>query len=668
MGEVSQRPMGDGPAFFADPVNGSDENDGTLGAPWRTLAHAMEHLRPGDTLYLREGVFFENLYCAIAGTKDNPITIRAYPGERAILDGSLPEFQTDPANAWEPYPDGAEGEFISTGVYRNIRDVVGLFGDSHVGLQAYWHKMDMRGSDGARYCGPGIHYDKITGRVHVRLAHTDMQHPEMPDYRGETDPRRLPLVIAPFNASPLFVDQAMSVRFQDLVIRGGGHDVVKLRFGVDIEFDNVTIYGGTYGLRSMGTGPFRFYHSAIYGMIAPWMTSAENALRTYTLDYYDPFLREHVPARYEGEAPGSRNVSRLPSHAVLVTESGGEYDVFRYPSNHTWDIAYSEFTDGHDGVYLSGVDIHFRNNWVDNFHDDALYLSPPTQNENRGVYVYNNLITRSAMAFGYHSRGGPAGDTYVFRNVVDLRQGVNRGPGRVGALHVHLMHGRLFLGVENIRYYQNTLVSPAVRGSGFLHRLAANTSEQTKRLIFNNLCLYLTDYPIPGRGMGRHNIVTDGNLHWSATAGEAPDGWLETVRESEGSQRSRETPLRRSRIDSHRLVTEELPPYEAGWEANSFVADPRFMAFSPAPEATNDYRLQPDSPAVGAGVPLPESLPDPKRPEEGVRPDIGALPFGTEAPQYGRWGRITFPLPGWVPPHEPRPTPGTPVGDRVETP
>jgi len=52
------------------------------------------------------------------------------------------------------------------------------------------------------YCGPGIWYDKDRGRIHVRLAHTNIRLPEeaqhtVVNYRGERDPRRLPLVIAP---------------------------------------------------------------------------------------------------------------------------------------------------------------------------------------------------------------------------------------------------------------------------------------------------------------------------------------------------------------------------------------------------------------------------------------------------------------------------------------
>src|SRR5687767_8424178 len=116
------------------------------------------------------------------------------------------------------------------------------------------------------YCGPGIYYDKVSGYIHCRLAHTHLQNPAVSNYEGEIDPRKLPLIIAPFASVALFVDQARNVRFQDLIVRGGGYNVVVLQFGIDLEFDNVVIYGGSYCLRSRNTGPCKFVNSALHGM------------------------------------------------------------------------------------------------------------------------------------------------------------------------------------------------------------------------------------------------------------------------------------------------------------------------------------------------------------------------------------------------------------------
>lgn len=640
---LSRRPLAGGPGVFVDPSNGKDDAPGTEQAPWRSVRHALGQLRAGDTLYLRGGVYRDPIYCAVAGTPEAPITIRAYPGERVILDGGLAEFFDQPANAWEPYPAGALGEFRSVKAYKNIRDVLGLFGDSHVALQTYWHAMDLRAGNELWiedpekrlmvlpvYCGPGLWYDRDSGHIHVRLAHTALKTPGMANYRGETDPRRMPLIIAPFKSVPLFVDMAKHVRFQDLVIRGAGHDCVVLQMGIDIEFDNVTLFAGTYGLRARSTGPFRMIHSAIHGMMPPWAWRDENSLFTYSPRSYDPFLPPEKPAN-------ERNVARLNTHALLVTEGTYEFEVFHYPYNHDWEIAHCEFNDGHDGVYLSGRAIRFHHNVIDGMQDDGVYLSSPSPRLSDDVHVHHNLIRRIFTAFACNNQGGPGGNVFIYRNMVDQRQGVpfNRpSPAKPegGVLRGHgfLAHGNDLLGIENLNFYQNTFITETWSGS-YAGRTWTVTNDKTRRRVLNNLFVYLNRYPDPARPEN-HEIHMDGNLHWCAASGAAaPDGFLETVRGAEGSK-----------LNANK--------YAGAWEANSLVGDPRFAAFDLAPGAKNDYRLNEDSPVIGKGVVLPDELPDPHRPPQAARPDIGALPRDVELPTFGRHGRVTLPVAATEPP------------------
>ena len=64
------RPVAQGPTYFVDAARGDDAGPGTKEKPWRTVMHAFERLGPGDTLYLRGGVYFERLYCGIEGKPD----------------------------------------------------------------------------------------------------------------------------------------------------------------------------------------------------------------------------------------------------------------------------------------------------------------------------------------------------------------------------------------------------------------------------------------------------------------------------------------------------------------------------------------------------------------------------------------------------------------------
>ncbi len=632
---VGNRPKTDGPSYFVDPAKGDDGQPGSKSKPWRTINASLNKLKPGDTLYLRAGTYFESVYCAVAGTEEKPITVRAYPTERVVIDGGIPEFQTDPAGAWEPFEGGAEGEYVSTRDYRNIRDVVGLFGDSNIGLQTYWDTEFLRATDefeasnyGA-YCGPGLWYDKLSGKVHVRLAHTHLPpletyQYENVNYRGETDPRKIPLVVAPFRATPLLVDQAMNVRFQDLVIRGGGYRTVYMLFGVNIAFDNCTFYGGTYTIWSKSTGPLKMTNCGVHGMIPPWGFRDENGLKVYSSHVYPPFIPD--------KERGRKHISRLPTHAVLVTEGGFEFETFYYPHNHHWEIANCEFTDGHDGVYLSGYDIKFHHNWLDRVQDDGVYISAPTSYFNHSVYVYQNYISGGVSGIGAHSYGGPGGDIYVYRNVFDLRRPMHAGrptPKKPGGTFwfghsVYFRHGRGFLHGENLTFYHNTCL---IGGLNYLGAMW-NTGGKSKGRVFNNLAIYRGKYSLREHGLWNRKDLTpwdlelDGNLHYSLASGDkVPADYLEKIRTclwSEGNKKH----------------------YPAGFAAQSIVGNPKVKELHDHWTSTNDYRLEPGSPAKDAGVKIPKEWLDPLRDQDQGKPDIGALPMGTEQLRVGVRGRI----------------------------
>ena len=81
-------PPVDGAFYLA--TNGSDSNNGSKGAPWKSLYTSIKKLGPGDTLYIREGTYSfgdENIIDR-HGTASNPITIRAYPGETPTFKGN----------------------------------------------------------------------------------------------------------------------------------------------------------------------------------------------------------------------------------------------------------------------------------------------------------------------------------------------------------------------------------------------------------------------------------------------------------------------------------------------------------------------------------------------------------------------------------------------------
>ncbi|MFC4775828.1 sugar-binding protein [Paenibacillus sp. GCM10023252] len=76
-----------GTEYYMSPT-GSDSNDGSEASPWATVAHFDSIAQPGDTLYIREGTYEQSTDITAKGTASAWITIRNYPGETVIFDGS----------------------------------------------------------------------------------------------------------------------------------------------------------------------------------------------------------------------------------------------------------------------------------------------------------------------------------------------------------------------------------------------------------------------------------------------------------------------------------------------------------------------------------------------------------------------------------------------------
>jgi hypothetical protein len=69
-------------------TKGNDANPGTLENPFATISRGASALMPGDTLYIRGGIYHENVRIGRSGTKAARIRVAGYLSERAIIDGS----------------------------------------------------------------------------------------------------------------------------------------------------------------------------------------------------------------------------------------------------------------------------------------------------------------------------------------------------------------------------------------------------------------------------------------------------------------------------------------------------------------------------------------------------------------------------------------------------
>jgi hypothetical protein len=73
--------------YYVSP-DGSDGNTGTINNPLRNINTALSKVLPGDTVFVRGGTYGEKIVFPKSGRLDKYITLKVYPGEKAIIDGT----------------------------------------------------------------------------------------------------------------------------------------------------------------------------------------------------------------------------------------------------------------------------------------------------------------------------------------------------------------------------------------------------------------------------------------------------------------------------------------------------------------------------------------------------------------------------------------------------
>ncbi|MCC6487676.1 MAG: right-handed parallel beta-helix repeat-containing protein [Candidatus Hydrogenedentes bacterium] len=81
-------------------MQGADSNPGTAESPFRTIHHAAELMKTGDTCFIHAGVYRETVHPANAGEAGKPIVFRAFANDTVVVSGA------DPVEGWQPAGDG----------------------------------------------------------------------------------------------------------------------------------------------------------------------------------------------------------------------------------------------------------------------------------------------------------------------------------------------------------------------------------------------------------------------------------------------------------------------------------------------------------------------------------------------------------------------------------
>ncbi|HKY31065.1 MAG TPA: PKD domain-containing protein [Candidatus Polarisedimenticolia bacterium] len=590
---------------------GSDAAEGSYEAPFRTIAHALSRLVPGDRLLLRGGTYRERPLVSVSGTQAAPIVIQSYPGERAVIDSALAEFRT-PGNAdWE-LVDEALGEYRSVKAFPAGGSLLGFmlpstpYENGRAALVTYVSAEAFR-SPGEEhvdaltpfYAGPGL-YRETDGRIHVRLAKTaEMRRVE--DRYGEVlsgekaDPRGVPLLIS--TAPSTVVIRGSHLVLKDLTFQAGTRTIQLGEGARNVTLDGIVAWGASNVVAVTGPGvsSVSLLNSRIYGDVPRWVAWSDAKT--------PPAPAERTRGTAIDLAQGARGIR----------------------------IAYSHVRGGHDGIGVNDqeTDITIEHNRIENFADDCLELEGLVSVGR--IAVFENYIANCLVAIapgqGTASFEGPL---LVYRNVVALlrnpfinrKEGLNNwnGGGRYGHEYMFKHGTGPDDDTRNAHYYHNTLVMLGSAGKGM--NLIPKNPEDSR--IANNLLIMIN-----GTVNGSHRTgagqVLDGNLYWKmnsvdrapllngkSTVGEFAAG---TGLELRGLG---DVPLRGTDPMLPRFAPEVIDRTAEVWE------------LAPGSERHDPSRftLGAESPAAGSGIVIPAHPVLGPLPDTRASRDIGALPLG----------------------------------------
>lgn len=666
------------PQMFYVSTNGNDSNDGSLLRPFRNIQTGVDCLIAGDRLRILSGTYTEFVKVRNRkGKAQAPIVIEGVPGivpgPLVTIQGSITNLASSghifafhegspsaPNNEW--IQNGTNGEYVSryplppgtTDWAVNQGGFIDAINGRHTRLIAYSRIEDLRSTnetfekiiDGPLGCppkdpregpivsvtnqgcterrpwvymGPGIWFDNVTHKVHIRLSPTHNSVPGLADYDGEKNPNNLPLAISEKNMYSIKVENSNHVVFNNLAVKFSSVSIL-VTDSTNIRFNDMVIWAGRFGVRAGRSEAIQFSNTLFDGGMPTW------AFRNDLKDQYEFIENGQTKTNFLGKA-------------TMET-------LFASEGTRSIEIHHSEFINGHD-LYLAAPDFQFHHNWINNLNDEGIFLDGSA--EARGS-VHHNVITQTLSAIGFAGIF-PAGPWYIYRNLIDLRQptaGFRPRNANFNRAYVWRpgapFKSRFAEGPHHI--FQNTFIvpfaaefpdgKPIYPQASFTH-LRNSIAPLNSRSSLNNVFVVLSretnqDAPLafllPSGSLFSPAVFhIDGDLFYRKGFGEKmfatpipgdPDHFhLFFCKPSDNC-------LKLWHANPFFESTQNTNP--PGYEANAILLrDPEFSFWSGEPHEADDFRLKPSSPARGTGVPLPIELQSLDLETSGVSvPDIGA--------------------------------------------
>ncbi|CAM1340687.1 T9SS type A sorting domain-containing protein [Tenacibaculum amylolyticum] len=139
---------------------GNDTNTGTINQPFKTIKHAMSVLRPGDTLFLREGTYSADH--VDWSNKGGKFTIKNYKNEHVVIDGSVAV--EDLSNSdWELHKDNIYKIQLNDSISQVFVDkewmVLARWPNARFDDETIWDRSTSWSKGNPKLSSSGIQYD-----------------------------------------------------------------------------------------------------------------------------------------------------------------------------------------------------------------------------------------------------------------------------------------------------------------------------------------------------------------------------------------------------------------------------------------------------------------------------------------------------------------------------
>ena len=552
-------------ALYVSP-SGNDENPGTIDRPLKSVAAGFGKLTRGTTLFLREGVYYEGDLKVSVAAGERPVVIRGYKGERAVIDGADPALVNA---AWEA---GEKGIYAApfNGSTWNVT-LEERKGGKYYRLYAVRTMEELTSRMSA-----GLTFERLgfTGAYYCdgKKIHILPPKGDIADYRPHVSRHTMAFTI----------DGTDGVSVEGLEVRhfGSGHHGrgIFVLDSSEVIFEKCGVYYSNAGI---------------------WLKGKCNNVTIQDSKFVDDAA--HWDFEYVKTEAGWNFYDQIETGAVFTDADYSEKATSEGDfSGRGLVFRRNEIVDYFDGAHLSPwptsnvrtLEIDFCENRMSNCADDLMECDGWSRN----IRIFDNYMVGSLS--GVSLAQGLDGPTWIVNNVI-ANSGVcyaanpgrypgypwktNGGPGsREGS-------GPAF-------FYHNTSYTQDPKSDALLVKRARWKKFTLKNNIWCGKVggLRTSTWPISPMDWDYDNVFTETGLF--------------------------------ARYDRGRIAFPTIEDFrkETGWLAHGISKDPRFVDAD-----RGDYRLQPGSPCIDAGVVI-NGINDGRF--SGKAPDLGAFEVGTEAP------------------------------------